>query len=186
MKSDRASAGNGSGSGLKINFACGYHTWDGFYCVDAVQNPRAKRTIDLIHALRFDGTRLINPLPLDDQCADELHSIHFIEHVYQWEAPAVIREFHRLLKPGGLLVLELPNLEMACHNLLKGTKDQFSMWSLYGDPNKIDPYMCHRWGYTPATIQTLVTENGFKSSKMKAPKFHGQREYRDMRIEARA
>jgi len=80
----------------------------------------------------------------------------------------------------------LPNLAMGCQNLLKGTKDQFSMWSLYGDPNKLDPYMCHRWGYTPETIQKLLTENGFRSPKMKDPKFHGQRKYRDMRVEARA
>jgi predicted SAM-dependent methyltransferase len=170
---------------LKINFACGYHTWDGFYCVDAVQNPRAKRPVDLLHTLRFEGERLLNPLPLEDDCADELHSIHFIEHVYAWEAPAVIREFRRLVKPGGLLVLELPDLEKACRNLLSGTKDQYSMWSLYGDPNKIDPFMCHRWGYTPHTIKTLLTENGFKRVQRRPPQFHGKRDYRDMRIEAR-
>lgn len=169
---------------MKINFACGYHVWDGYFCVDAVQNPRAKRPIDLLHVFRFEKERLVNPLPLDDECAEELQSIHFIEHVYAWEAPAVIREFYRLLKPGGQLILELPDIEKAAKNLLLGTKDQYSMWSLYGDPNKVDPYMCHRWGYTPETIQSLLTENGFKSPVMMKPKFHGKRDYRDMRVEA--
>lgn len=184
-RSDADTVGDGSLRGLKINFACGYHTWDGFFCVDAVRNPRAPRAPDLLHTLEFDGDRLQNPLPLPDGCADELHSIHFIEHVYAWQAPAVIREFRRLVRPGGLLVLELPNLAKLCKNLLAGSKDQFAIWSIYGDPNQKEPLMCHRWGYRPVTIQQLLQDNGFLNTKMKRPQLHGKREYRDMRVEAR-
>ena len=170
---------------FKINFACGYKMWDGFFCVDAVEHPQSKRPPDLLHALEFDGTRLINPLPLDDGCADELHSIHFLEHVYQWEATAVIQEFRRLLKPGGLLVLELPNVRKAAKNLLANKPDQECMWALYGDPRDADPYMAHRWGYTDATLQALLKNNGFPKTKIMPPKWHGKRAHRDMRVEAR-
>lgn len=167
---------------MKINFAAGKQTWQGFFCVDAVQHPKASRALDLVHALKFDGERLVNPLPLPDGCASELHSYHFLEHVYRWEAPALVNEWRRLLKPGGLLVLELPNILLAAKNLLADSTEQFSMWGLYGDPDWKDPFMCHRWGYSPETVKALLV--GFEKVKALPPLTHGAKSTRDMRIEA--
>lgn len=150
-----------------------------------MRHPKATRAPDLLHAFAFDRDRLANPLPLADAVADELHSYHFVEHVYRWEAPALLREFHRLLKPGGLLVLELPNIEAAARNLLAGMNDQMAMWPLYGDPGTMDPYMCHRWGYTPKTMRALLTDCGFRDVHCRPPQTHGKRANRDMRLEAR-
>lgn len=170
-------------SGVKINFGCGKQTWGGYFCVDAVRHPKASRDPDLLHALQFDGDKLLNPLPLADGCCDELHSYHFIEHVYRWESPAVLAEFFRLLKPGGRLILELPDLEKAAKNLLLGSPDQMSMWPLYGDPGTKDPYMCHRWGYTPATMTKLLVDAGYQDIRVLPPQTHGARHNRDMRVE---
>jgi predicted SAM-dependent methyltransferase len=170
---------------MKINIGCGKQTWDGFFCVDAVRHPKAKRAPDLLHAFQFDGDTLANPLPLPDGCAAEVHSYHFLEHVYRWEAPALVAEFARLLRPGGLLVLELPNIEAAARNLLAGMNDQMVMWPLYGDPGHRDPFMCHRWGYTPKTLSDLVGAAGFVGTRISAPRTHGLRSNRDMRLEAR-
>jgi SAM-dependent methyltransferase len=168
---------------LKLNIACGKQTWPEFFCVDAVAHQKATRPPDLLHAFEFDGTKLSNPLPLDDGCADELHSYHFLEHVYRWQAPALLREFHRLLKDGGRLILELPNIEAAARNLLAGMPDQMCMWAFYGNPDERDTFMCHRWGYTPNSVKALLTECGFRSIAIKPPKTHGERINRDMRIE---
>jgi predicted SAM-dependent methyltransferase len=171
---------------VKLNIACGKQTWDSFFCVDAVAHPKATRAPDLLHAFQFDGYgNLLNPLPLDDGCAEELHSYHFLEHVYRWQSVALVDEFHRLLKPGGLLVLELPNIEAAARNLLAGMDDQMAMWPLYGDPGHRDEFMCHRWGYTPKTVYSLLAICGFSEIKIKPPQTHGCRANRDMRVEAR-
>lgn len=169
---------------MKLNVACGKQTWDGYFCIDAQRNPKATRDPDLLHAFEFDGERLVNPLPLEDGCAEEVCSFHFLEHVYRWEAPALLAEFRRLLRPGGRLVLELPNLEAAARNLLAGKNDQMAMWPLYGDPSHLDPYMCHRWGYTPGTVRALLEECGFTKIKLLPPQTHGARANRDMRVEA--
>jgi len=172
---------------MKLNIGCGKQTWPGFYCVDAVRHPNASRAPDLLHAFQFaaDGS-LHNPLPLKDDCAEELHSYHFIEHVYRWEAPALVAEFRRLLKPSGKLVLELPNIAAAAQNLLAGMNDQMAMWPLYGDPEHRDPYMCHRWGYTPETITALLQAHGFSAVNVLPPVTHGAKRKRDMRVEALA
>ena len=170
---------------MKINFACGKQTWAGFYCIDAVRDPRASRDPDLLHALAFtpEGD-VLNPVPLADGVASELHSYHFLEHVYAWEAPALVREWARLLKPAGLLVLELPDLRKACENVLQGRNDQMTMWPLYGDPSHRSVWMCHRWGYTPETVTQLLHDNGFRDIRVLQPQTHGAKLKRDMRVEA--
>lgn len=169
---------------MLVNFACGKQTWTGFYCIDAVQHPKASRAPDLLHAFQFGKNgELLNRLPLEDGVAKQVHSYHFIEHVYAWEAPSVIQEFRRILAPGGILILELPNLELACRNLLQGAADQLCMWPLYGDPGTKDPYMCHKWGYTPSTIKKLLVRCKMRDVILKKPVTHGARVNRDMRVE---
>lgn len=170
---------------MKLNIGCGKQTWDGFWCCDAVQHPRAKRPLDCEYIFEFDvDGGLIEGIPLDSDCASELHNYHFIEHVHEWEAPAVVAEFYRLLKNGGKLIMECPNLEHACRNLLKGTGDQMSMWPLYGDGSHRDPFMCHKYGYTPKTIKRLLGNAGFRDIRVLPPQTHGRRKNRDMRVEA--
>lgn len=169
---------------LRLNIGAGKQTWDGWFCVDAVQHPKSTRPLDLLYEFEFDGPELKHQIPLPDGVADQLFNGHFIEHVYRWQAPAVIKEFHRLLMPGGVLVMELPNILLAAKHLLKGAKDQMCMWPLYGDWSHNDPYMMHKHGYTPQTIEALLVECGFRNIQHKPPQTHGRRVNRDMRIEA--
>lgn len=171
---------------MRVNFGCGRRVLDGWFNVDAVLSPRAPRAPELLHAVTFkrDGA-IANPLPLADGCADELQALHVVEHVCAWEAPALVGEWRRLLKSGGQLILELPDIEKAAQNLLRGRGDQWCMWPFYGDPSHRDPWMTHRWGYTPVTIMDLVAECGFVEIKVLPPQTHGPRPDRDMRVEAR-
>lgn len=164
---------------MRISFGAGRHTPPDFFCIDVVQHPRASRPLDMLH----DITK--GPIPLADECADELHAYHVIEHFYQWEAAGIVMEWKRLLSPGGWLFLECPDLEKAARNLLDGLSDQMTMWPLYGDPQHRDPFMCHRWGYTPNTLSVLLQQCGFERITHCQPRTHGGRIDRDMRIEAR-
>lgn len=171
---------------MKIDFACGKHTRPGYFCIDAVQHPKATRDLDLLYVAEFDQHGgLKEKIPLEDGCAAELQAMHFIEHVFRYQAPALLSEWKRLLQPGGRLILELPNIELACRNLLAGMDDQMSMWPLYGDWSHKDPYMMHKHGYTPRTIQALLHEAGFRNPVMLAPQTHGAKMGRDMRVEAK-
>lgn len=170
---------------MKINFGCGRRVMDGFFNIDAIRHEQAPRDAELIHAIRFDADGAVsNPLPLDDGCADEVHALHVIEHVHAWEAPHLLAEWRRLLKPGGRLILELPSIELAARNLLAGMPDQMNMWPFYGDPGPKCPFNCHRWGYTAKSIKALVAAGGFVNIVQPPPVTHGARVNRDMRLEA--
>lgn len=171
---------------MKINFACGRRVLDGWFNIDAVRSPRAPRDPELLHAVTFhaDGS-VASPVPLPDACADELMAMHIVEHVYAWEAPGLVAEWRRLLKPGGLLVVECPDIVKAARNLLAGMSDQMAMWPLYGDPGHRDVYMTHRWGYTPKTLAALLAGAGFTDIRHLPPQRNGGLNERDMRMEAR-
>lgn len=153
--------------------------------VDAVVNPKAPHAPEVLHALTFnaDGS-IVEQTPLPDGCAAELIAAHVIEHFFEWESPFVLLEWKRLLRSGGKLILELPNIEAAAKNLLAGMDPQMWRFPFYGDGSHKDPYMIHRFGFTPKSIRQAVADAGFSDIQVLPPQTHGPRPNRDMRVEA--
>lgn len=163
---------------IRLNLGCGRKVKDGWVNVDIVAHPRAPRPPELLCDLRA--------VPLPDNHAHEVMAVHVLEHFYRWEVPGVLAEWRRLLKPGGLLVLELPDLLKCARNLLDGKSDEQTYFGLYGDPSHEDPYMCHRWGWYPETLRAALADAGFADIVEARPQFHpAGKDHRDMRMEAR-
>lgn len=135
----------------------------------------------------FDVTCDLRAIPLPDDYADEAMAIHVIEHFYAWEVEEVLREWRRILKPGGLLVLECPDIYKCCVNFVKdwGDNPRNSLYGIFGDYRYKDPLMIHRHGWTPDTLGRELRKAGFAKIREKAPRFHAQRQGRDLRLEAR-
>lgn len=136
--------------------------------------------LDDAHDIKTD----LRELPLPDDHADEAMAIHVFEHFQRWEAPAVLTEWRRVLKPGARLVLELPELMRCCRNVLEhGSEPRRGVWGLFGDPGYADPLMVHKWCYTEAELVGLVKAAGFRKVKLAQPVYHGRKTLRDMRLE---
>lgn len=168
---------------MKLHIGCGKRIIDGWVNCDIVANPEGPRAPDIL----CDG----KDIPLDDGVADVVMAIHNFEHYYRWECDEVIREWRRILKVGGRLILELPDLIKCCQNVIDGVKkggkhpDQLGRWGLYGDPRTKDKYMCHPWGWAPSELMAFLEANGFKDARHLPTEFHpAGRKNRDMRIEA--
>lgn len=164
---------------MRLNIGAGNKRIEGYTGVDAV----ARSAADIVAPA--------DSIPLPDASVDEIMAIHLFEHLYRWECDGVLREWRRLLKVGGLLVLEMPDLLKTCKNVVDGVRggkhpDQLTMWSLYGDPRDKDQHMTHRWAWHPASLSELLAEHGFSEMKEKPTQFHrAGKEYRDFRMEAR-
>jgi ubiquinone/menaquinone biosynthesis C-methylase UbiE len=166
---------------IKLNLGCGDKILDGFINVD-VSNERAGKQPDVICDVR-------NLDKFSDNYADEILAVHVIEHFWRWEVIDILKEWIRVLKPNGKLILECPNLKSACEEFLKnpdlhsgpGPEGQRTMWVFYGDPRWTDPLMVHRWGYTPQSLANIMYEAGLRDLRQE-PAQYKLREPRDMRI----
>lgn len=56
--------------------------------------------------VRHDLTR---PIPLPDGCVDRIHTEDFLEHIPQAAIETLLAECHRLLKPGGMMRIGVPD-----------------------------------------------------------------------------
>lgn len=167
---------------LRLNLGCGDKILPGYVNVDVAES-RAGKKPDVICDLRELGSSF------EEGSADEILSVHVIEHFWRWEALEVLREWGRILRPGGKMILECPNLLSACEALLAnpdagampGKEGQRTMWVFYGDPAWQDPLMVHRWGYTPRSLAQLMAEAGLVNVRQEPAQFK-LREPRDMRV----
>lgn len=115
-------------STLVLNLGCGYHTSDRCTNIDWSIPVRLKgsalgrRIAPLVltgdRKTRFDrmaGTVLHHDLrkgvPFPDGSADAVYSSHVLEHLERDVVPAVLAESLRVLKPGGVLRVVVPDLE---------------------------------------------------------------------------
>jgi SAM-dependent methyltransferase len=165
----------------RLNLGCGDKILEGYINVDFAESRKGNKP-DVIADLR--------DLQFEVDYADEILSVHVIEHFYPWEAEDLLNHWKNILKPGGSLVIECPNILTAAEMLLNdpdrvaradGKDGQLAMWPLYGDPAWKDPLMCHRWGYTPTTLIDLLKRCGF-SNVRREPAMFKQQDPRDMRV----
>ena len=166
---------------IKLNLGCGDKILDGYINVDVVESRAGKKPdviCDLHDLSKFKSNSV-----------DEILAVHVVEHFWQWEVVDILKEWTRVLKPGGKMILECPNLISAAEEFLKnsdvaamgGSEGQRSMWVFYGDPGWKDPLMIHRWGYTPRSLATVMSTAGLSELKQEPAQFK-LREPRDMRI----
>jgi ubiquinone/menaquinone biosynthesis C-methylase UbiE len=115
-----------------------------------------------------DVVSVAEDLPMfDDDSVDAIEACHLFEHFTFDQARAALREWHRVLKPDGMLHLELPNLA-ACIDMIGEHEDpqgyDLGMIGLYGYPPAIaaeGAFQIHKWGWTPQTLGEQLRAAGF-------------------------
>lgn len=83
---------------MKLHLGCGKNIIPGWVNVDLEPGPGGE-----VHDLR-------KPLPQRDNSVDFVFNEHFIEHITREEGVRLLREIHRVLKPGGVLRISTPDL----------------------------------------------------------------------------
>lgn len=163
---------------VRLNLGCGAKIWPGFINVDLDQNWSGLSP-DVI-------ADVTGPLPFPDGHADEVHAYHVLEHLPRWAVEDCLREWQRVLKPGGALVLELPCLDKILgifqQHISDGTPApmQLTLYGLFGDPGYRDEAMLHRWCYSKHELRKLMGQVGLVSVVEELPRTH--RPERDMRL----
>ena len=151
---------------------------------------RGKGKDGWIHLDSHPSSDIVATIPPLPECVTarswtRIEGIHVWEHFYKWDAEQLAKSIHDCLSLGGQLILECPNLEIACRSFLGGYKDldSYHMHVFYGNPRTKDPSYVHRWGYTPETLKRQLVEHGgfaAKHVRIESAKYHVRD--RDFRI----
>ena len=107
---------------------------------------------------------------------DAVYSSHNIEHIYPHEVPIALKEFYRVLKDDGIVVIACPDLQSVCEavvndRLLEPLYESSAgpispIDILYGyrkDVAKGNEYMAHKGGFTYTSLNASFFEAGFKA-----------------------
>ena len=106
---------------------------------------------------------------------DAVYSSHNIEHLYPHEVPMALKEFYRVLKDDGIVIITCPDLQTVCEAVVKNKLLEPLYQSPAGPISAIDIlyghrasmskgnlYMAHKCGFTYASLVQALNEAGFK------------------------
>lgn len=131
--------------------------------------------LDLDPAVQPDIVCSITDIsPVATDSVDAVWSSHNLEHLQRHEVPLALAEFIRVLKPHGLLLLTLPDLQQVAQLVVEDRLEDSAYISQSGPITALDmifghtaslacgnQFMAHRTGFTARTLYKLLTEAGF-------------------------
>ena len=141
---------------LKLNVGCGEMYLEGFVNID-LHNPKADITANVISLPMFA-----------DNTVDEIYSSHVIEHFHFHDGLLAMKEWHRILRPGGKLYIEAPELLGICRKFLNEPPENHIelYYQLFGQP--WFPGQTHLFGYTENQMRWSLESIGFKNLRRMA------------------
>jgi ubiquinone/menaquinone biosynthesis C-methylase UbiE len=135
--------------------------------------------------IRFDIDETVNPdiigtltdmNSVETGSMDAVYSSHNIEHIYPHEVPIALKEFYRVLKDDGIVVLTCPDLQRVCEAVVndKLTEALYKtsggypispidiLYGWRGPLKKGNHYMAHKTGFTYSVLNNELLQAGFK------------------------
>jgi predicted SAM-dependent methyltransferase len=136
---------------MKLDIGCGLHTkkpLDEWTHLDIDPGPHIELVCDF------------GDIPLDSESVSEIWIGDVIEHVPVWRQAEVLVEWRRILKPGGTIAGNTPNLDYNVRGYVAGniTLD-WLIQNLYGDRAGY-PHQ-HYILFTMGTLTELFNKHGF-------------------------
>ena len=132
---------------------------------------------------RFDIDESVNPdivgtmtdmSAVPSESVDAIFSSHNIEHLYPHEVPQALKEFLRVLKPEGFLVITCPDLQSVCQLVAEDKLTDAAYTAPAGPITPLDIlygyrpsmaqgnlFMAHRCGFTEKVLVGTLKAAGF-------------------------
>lgn len=148
---------------LKLHLGCGGMRWRDFVNIDMhpddADRPDSSRTgcvADVLADMRSLG--------LPDDSIDEIFTSHTIDHFPRWVAIDMLRDWHRMLKPGGLVAIEAADFVRCIVWLLHPIKAKrvAARNQFYGNQwDRID-FETHRYVWSARELVAVLRDIGFR------------------------
>lgn len=89
---------------MKLNLGSHNKRIEGYTNIDVLELPN----VDIVHDLT------VFPWPFDMSTIDEILMQEFLEHIGWRQTEAVVNECYRILRPGGKIKIQVPDIEAMC------------------------------------------------------------------------
>jgi len=118
-------------------------------------------------------------LPLSDDSVDFVYCSQALEHFEYWQTENILGEMHRILKPGGIVRVSVPDIDKMVQLYLKENKNDLSeaarnlnlLW--WGHEKDVKPgnfliklshrfIRPHQWHYNKTAMGQLLKKVGFR------------------------
>ena len=139
---------------MRLHLGCGKRYLPGFVHVDLTDFPH------------IDYQQDIRELPMfGDETVDLVYACHALEYFDRIEAQQVLEEWHRVLRPGGILRLAVPDFEALLQVYQTHGKLEMILGPLYGrmtiDSPKGPSVIYHKTVYSFSSLKTVLEEARF-------------------------
>ncbi len=141
------------GDSMKLHLGCGKRDFgDGWINITADNLP---------HVYSHDVTRL----PFEDNTAELIYASHLIAYFDQHEIKEVLKEWYRVLKPGGTIRLATPDLNALLVVYAETEELNHIIGPIFGrwNPSGKDNTIYHKMVYDYKTLYNVLVEAGFHS-----------------------
>lgn len=146
---------------LKLHLGCGNQYFKGYVNIDQRKTPATGLVCN------------IGNLPYPDDSTELIETYHAIEHFPRHNLPQVLEEWHRVLVPGGKLIIECPNFDEAVKRYIGD--DNKMLDSIFGLQRF--PGDAHLWGFNFGRLKKLLDQVGFKDIQRDEPQdYHTESE----------
>ncbi len=124
--------------------------------------------LDCDAMVRPDVLSSIVAMPmLKDETFDRVFASHVVEHLYSHEVGMALAEFHRVLKPGGILEVFVPDLQAIGGKIALDQLDMPAYLCSMGPITALDMLYGHRASIAKGEL-AMVHRTGFTGSVLKA------------------
>ncbi|WFU30387.1 methyltransferase domain-containing protein [Bradyrhizobium brasilense] len=119
---------------------------------------------------RFAGLRHMNltrPLPFADRSLSAVFSAHVFEHLFPDEVERLAREIARVLAPGGVCRIVVPDMERIVA-LYDPAAPQAFLKGVFEIDGRKEAAFAHHWGFTRASLAALFRNAGCSETYIRA------------------
>ena len=143
------------------------HPKQGFICIHLSCGKRfipGWIHIDIDKYAHVDYHQSVEKLPMfEDNYADLIYNSHQIAYYDRFQIQAVLKEWRRVLKPGGILRLSTPDFEKVVKVYHKHSNLSLLYGFLYGRYETQNGPIFYRMIYDYTSLEATLLEAGFRS-----------------------